>query len=233
MLLSGIENLVWRQAIEEAVSASMVGNLDRFLKQAIVEGPIYPPRHQWFRALNELPIDNVKVVILGQDPYHGSGQAHGLSFSVPSDQKLPPSLRNIFKELTTDCQVNNKNGDLSAWVKQGVLLLNSTLTVAEAKAGSHQKKGWESITDAVIRIIAEREKPCVFLLWGAFAISKQALITQSHHLVLTAPHPSPLSAHKGWFGCRHFSKSNAFLIENGLHPIDWRTDLVEQGILEF
>lgn len=233
MLIELIQDAQWRQVVESGVNKETLQALDEFLDTEQQKGRVLPPKSQWFRAINELAFDQVKVVILGQDPYHGIGQAHGLSFSVAAQQKIPPSLRNIFKELKTDCQIENQSGDLTPWHQQGVLLLNATLTVAEGNAGSHQKRGWEILTDALIRALALREKPCVFLLWGAYASAKQDLITSPQHLVLTAPHPSPLSAHKGWFGCRHFSKTNAFLLTQGQAPIDWKTSAESQQSFSF
>jgi uracil-DNA glycosylase len=186
---------------------------------------IYPRPRDWFAALDATPPQDVRVVILGQDPYHGPGQAHGLSFSVPEGVKVPPSLVNIYKELATDCGVTPPgHGNLEHWARQGVLLLNNALTVEEAQAGSHQNKGWEAITDAAVAAVAAKDEPCVFLLWGSHAQKKAMRVpglASSHHLVLTAPHPSPLSAHRGFLGCRHFSKANAFLAEHGRGTIDW------------
>jgi uracil-DNA glycosylase len=186
---------------------------------------IYPPRGTRLRALELTPLDQVRVVILGQDPYHGPGQAHGLSFSVQEGVKVPPSLVNIYKELATDCGVAAPgHGNLEHWARQGVLLLNNALTVEAGQAGSHQKRGWEAITDAAVAAVAAKAEPCVFMLWGSHA-KKKALsvpgLMEGHHLVLTAPHPSPLSAYQGFFGCGHFSRANAFLAEHGRGTIDW------------
>jgi len=182
---------------------------------------LYPPANQILRCLQTTPFDSVKVVILGQDPYHGTGQAHGLCFSVPKGQDIPPSLRNIFKELSADIHIPiPTHGDLSAWAKQGVLLLNATLTVRAGMAGSHQNKGWEIFTDAIIHTLSKRRKNLVFLLWGAYAGAKASLI-EGEHLILKAPHPSPLSAHRGFLSCRHFSKTNDWLREKGLGEIKW------------
>jgi len=219
----------WKQFILDEVAAEKIASLTQFLIASEHAGAeIYPDKSNWFRALNELPPDDVKVVILGQDPYHGPKQAQGLSFSVPADLKLPPSLKNIFKEQITDLDIENKSGDLSLWVKQGVLLLNAVLTVEATKAGSHAKQGWEDISDALIRAISDKNEHVVFMLWGAFAEKKRALIDETRHLILSAAHPSPLSAHRGWFGSRHFSKANAYLKSNSRVEIDWKTDLVEQ-----
>lgn len=183
---------------------------------------IYPFELNVFKAFELCEFDKLSVVILGQDPYHGDGQAHGLSFSVPEGQALPPSLRNIFKELYDDLHIPiSKNGNLESWAKQGVLLLNSILTVERNKPGSHRNIGWEKITDQVIQLISQRKENLVFILWGNFAINKLRLIDQSKHLVLTAAHPSPLSAYKGFFGCRHFSKANAYLKRHNKPIISW------------
>ena len=184
---------------------------------------IYPKGQEYFAALNTTPLDQVKVVILGQDPYHGPGQAHGLCFSVREGVQLPPSLVNIFKEVTTDLALaeTRSGGDLTDWAKQGVLLLNSVLSVERHKAASHQGKGWETFTDRVISVLSEKRENCVFLLWGSYAQKKGSVIDTSKHLVLKAPHPSPLSAHRGFFGCKHFSKCNEYLVETNEVPIDW------------
>ncbi len=183
---------------------------------------IYPPKEQVFSALKLTEFSEVKVVILGQDPYHGPKQANGLCFSVNADQPLPPSLRNIYKELASDigCQ-QPANGDLSSWAKQGVLLLNTVLTVEAAKANSHKGRGWESFTDEVIKSLNKASHPIVFLLWGSQAQAKSSLIKNPKHTILSAPHPSPLSAHRGFFGCKHFSKTNQLLVENDQTPIKW------------
>ena len=186
---------------------------------------IFPPADDIFNAFHLTPLSKVKVVIIGQDPYHGAGQAHGLSFSVKPGIKTPPSLNNIYKELNTDlgCYIPN-NGYLKKWADQGVLLLNAVLTVREGLANSHKNKGWEHFTDAVIQALNAHEKPIVFLLWGNNAISKKSLITNPNHLVLTTVHPSPLSASRGFFGCKHFSKANNFLKSHSLNPIDWQIE---------
>ena len=183
---------------------------------------IYPKGSEWFRAMDLTPLDQVRVVILGQDPYHGPGQAHGLCFSVKPGVPPPPSLGNIYKELQADLGISRPpHGFLEHWAQQGVLLLNSVLTVEAGKAASHQGKGWERFTDAVIQLVNAREVPVVFLLWGAYAQKKAAFVDGTRHLVLKAAHPSPLSAHNGFLGCRHFSQCNAFLESKGLVPIDW------------
>ena len=191
--------------------------------------PVYPRCGGRIAALDLSPLDTVNVVILWQDPYHGPGQAHGLSFSVQPGVRVPPSLVNIYKELHTDLGLPiPKHGNLTRWAEQGVLLLNNSLTVEDGKPASHKGRGWEAITDAVVAAVAAKADPCVFLLWGSHARKKAqnvpGLGPGSHHLVLTAPHPSPLSAHTGWFGCRHFSQANAFLESHGRGVVDWRVD---------
>ena len=217
----------WRGAIEPVLATREARKLGGFLSAEETNGKrIYPPRGHRLRALELTPLDQVKVVILGQDPYHGPGQAHGLSFSVPEGVKVPPSLVNIYKELASDLGIERPaHGNLENWARQGVLLLNNSLTVEEGRAGSHQNLGWEAITDAAVAAGAAREEPCVFLLWGSHARNKAARVpglTGGRHLVLTAPPPSPLSAHSGFLGCKHFSKANAFLEANGRGAIDWR-----------
>lgn len=195
--------------------------LDAFLEREAQQELLFPPRQQIFNAFHFCPFDAVKVVLLGQDPYHGIGQAHGLSFSVPDGIKIPPSLSNIFKELKSDIGMALPNsGNLSAWAQQGVLLLNATLTVRAHQAGSHQKKGWETFTDAVIKKISDEKNKVVFLLWGRYAKQKKEWIDEKKHLVLEAAHPSPL-ARGAFFGCRHFSKTNAYLIQHQKNPIEW------------
>jgi uracil-DNA glycosylase len=217
----------WRSAIEPVLATREARKLGGFLTAEEAAGKrIYPPRGSRLRALELTPLDRVKVVILGQDPYHGPGQAHGLSFSVPQGVKVPPSLVNIYKEIASDLGIERPaHGNLEKWAQQGVLLLNNSLTVEEARAGSHQNLGWEAITDAAVAAVAAREEPSVFLLWGSHARNKASRVPGlmgGKHLVLTAPHPSPLSAHSGFFGCRHFSRANAFLEANGRGAIDWR-----------
>jgi uracil-DNA glycosylase len=184
---------------------------------------IYPPSTQWFNALDTTPIDQVKIVMLGQDPYHGPQQAHGLCFSVLPGIKKPPSLQNIFKELQSDLAIPiADHGCLTAWAQQGVLLLNSVLTVEDGHAGAHQGRGWETFTDVVIDALNRERDGIVFMLWGSYAQKKGALIDRKRHLVLEAPHPSPLSAHRGFLGCKHFSQANTYLRDNGKVEIDWR-----------
>lgn len=213
----------WLQLLESEFDATYMKQLGAFLREAKAEGKeIYPPGNQFFAALEATPPDSVKVVILGQDPYHGPGQAHGLSFSVRGRQRIPPSLQNIFRELHADVDVQPPaHGDLSAWARQGVLLLNSVLSVERGVAGAHQGKGWERFTDAVIAAVNAGTSPVVFMLWGAQAQRKGSTIDRDRHCVLTAPHPSPLSAHRGFLGCQHFSQANRFLVENQREPVDW------------
>lgn len=216
----------WRAALAPVLQTPGARRLGGFLSAEEAAGKtLFPPRGQRLAALELTPLDAVKVVILGQDPYHGAGQAHGLSFSVRPGVRIPPSLRNIYKELAADLGlVPPAHGNLEAWARQGVLLLNASLTVEEGKAGSHAGQGWEPITDAIVRAVADKAEPCVFLLWGSHARKKALAVPgllHSHHLVLTAPHPSPLSAHAGFLGCRHFSQANAFLESHGRGAIDW------------
>lgn len=196
--------------------------LREFLKAEYGNFTIYPDMYDIFNALKFTSYENTKVLILGQDPYHEPGQAHGLAFSVKQGVEPPPSLKNIYKELNADIGMPiPQTGELTKWARQGVLLLNTSLTVRRAQANSHKGKGWEIFTDRVISVLNEREKPVVFILWGGNAKSKLPLITNPQHYILTAPHPSPLSAYSGFFGCRHFSKCNAFLESRGIAPIDW------------
>lgn len=215
----------WKAKLLPEFSAPYMLKLKSFLKSEITKGKvIYPKPNEYFEAFSRTPYDKVKVVILGQDPYHGPGQAHGLCFSVQKGVRPPPSLINIFKELKTDIPGFEipKDGDLTAWADQGVLLLNATLTVEKNLAASHQKKGWEEFTDAVLKRLNESNKPKVFILWGSSAQKKGAFIDEKKHLVIKAVHPSPLSAHRGFFGHRPFSKANAFLKKTNQEPIDWR-----------
>lgn len=200
-----------------------MAELKAFLLQEKQRGKvIYPAGKEWFAALNSTPFDRVKVVILGQDPYHGPDQAHGLSFSVRPGVRIPPSLQNIFRELHSDLDIPlPSHGYLNHWAEQGVLLLNATLTVEQGRAGAHQGRGWERFTDRAIECLNRERAGLVFLLWGSYAQKKGAIIDTKRHLVLKAPHPSPLSAHRGFFGSRHFSRTNAWLIERGEQPIDW------------
>lgn len=212
----------WKQELEEEFNAPYFAQLREFLLKEKQEQTIYPPGAQIFAAFNHTPFEAVNVVILGQDPYHGPGQANGLSFSVAKGVTQPPSLKNIFKEIHHDLGIDlPKNGDLSPWADQGVLMLNAVLTVRHKQPASHQKQGWETFTDAVIRTISDQKEGVIFMLWGNFAKSKQALIDQNKHHILTAAHPSPFSAHNGFFGCQHFSKANEILTKQGKQPIDW------------
>lgn len=217
----------WKEPLRPVFGSPEMQSLRAFLMAERAAGKtIFPPASLWFNALDATPLDTVKAVILGQDPYHGPGQAHGLCFSVCTGTAPPPSLKNIFKELEADLGiVRPGHGNLQHWAEQGVLLLNSALTVEQGRAAAHRGKGWEALTDAVVKLVAEQEAPVVFLLWGSDAQRKagfvQGVDEGGRHLVLKAPHPSPLSAHRGFLGCRHFSKANAFLEAHGRGAIDW------------
>ena len=213
----------WKEVLADEFNKDYFARLTRFVKEEYSSGtPIYPPAKLIFNAFDHCPFDKVKVVILGQDPYHGAGQAHGLCFSVNKGIPFPPSLLNIFKEIESDLGTPiPPDGDLTRWSDQGVLLLNATLTVRAAQAGSHQKRGWEEFTDAAIRELASRRSGIVFILWGSYAQKKGAFIDRSKHLVLTSPHPSPLSAYQGFFGNHHFSTANKYLREQGKEEIIW------------
>ncbi len=213
----------WLEHLQSEFQQPYMQQLRDFLQtQKQQRKVIYPPGKLIFNALNTTHLDQVKVVILGQDPYHGPGQAHGLSFSVPDGVKPPPSLVNIFKEIEHNLGIKNHSGNLTAWAEQGVLLLNSVLTVEQGLAASHRDQGWERFTDRIIEVINQQNRHVVFMLWGSYAQRKGQQIDQQKHLVLKAPHPSPLSAHRGFFGCQHFTKCNAYLTENQLKPINWR-----------
>jgi uracil-DNA glycosylase len=213
----------WKAPLLPEFNSDYMASLKAFLVAEKEAGKIiYPKGSEWFRALDLTPLDQVRVVILGQDPYHGPGQAHGLCFSVQPGVRPPPSLLNIFKELEADLGLPRpRHGFLEHWAQQGVLLLNSVLTVEMAKAASHSQKGWERFTDAIIRTVNAKADPVVFMLWGAYAQKKAAVVDSSRHLVLKAAHPSPLSAHNGFLGCKHFSLCNRFLVSHGQTPIDW------------
>lgn len=212
----------WKAKLNDEFSKEYFVNLAEFVKQEYRKTRVYPPGSQIFKAFDECDFDNLRVVILGQDPYHGPGQANGLAFSVNPGIEMPPSLVNIFKEVKQETgKPMPPNGDLTRWAQQGVLLLNATLTVRAHKAGSHQKKGWEQFTDAVIQRVSEEKEDVVFLLWGSFAKKKRELINESKNLVLTSPHPSPLSANRGFFGNNHFIKTNEYLQGKGKDPVDW------------
>ena len=213
----------WDNVLKDDFGGENYQNLRRFLAEEYRTHTIYPDMHHIFSALKETAFEDVKVVIIGQDPYHNPGQAHGMCFSVMPGTDTPPSLVNVFKEIKSDLGIANTNPYLIDWAKQGVLLLNAVLTVRAGQAGSHRGKGWEILTDSIIKKLNERNEPIVFMLWGAYARSKKGYVTNPNHLVLECAHPSPLSAYNGFFGCKHFSKCNEFLTQNGLNPIDWRT----------
>jgi uracil-DNA glycosylase len=213
----------WQASLQPEFDAAYMQGLTSFLQAEQNAGKsVYPQRAYWFRALELTPLERVRAVIIGQDPYHGPDQAHGLCFSVPNAVRPPPSLVNIYKELESDLGITRcPHGNLEHWARQGVLLLNSVLTVAAGQPASHSKRGWEKFTDAVIRAVNDRADPAVFLIWGKYAQEKAAIVDADKHLVLTAAHPSPLAAYTGFFGCRHFSQTNAFLSARNLQPIDW------------
>ena len=216
----------WLEAINSEFKKDYYKELYQFVKEEYSKLVVYPPADDIFNAMHFTPLSEVKVVILGQDPYHNVNQAHGLSFSVPTSQKdIPPSLQNIYKELQDDmgCYIPN-NGYLKKWAEQGVLLLNTVLTVQAHQANSHQGKGWEKFTDAAIRALNEQDRPIVYLLWGKPAQMKKSMLNNPKHLILEAPHPSPLSSYRGFFGSKPFSQTNAFLTQNGIEPIDWQID---------
>ncbi|MGX6979897.1 uracil-DNA glycosylase [Vagococcus elongatus] len=215
----------WQEQLAEEFQKEYYQHLRAFLKEEYAEQTIYPEMENIFEAFQRTPYEKVKVVILGQDPYHGPGQAHGLSFSVMPDVALPPSLRNIYKELENDLGIPvSPQGNLEAWTDQGVLLLNTVLTVRNGQANSHRGKGWEQLTDAAIERLNQREQPVIFVLWGRQARDKKRMIDIQRHYILEAPHPSPLSAHRGFFGSKPFSKINQQLSKWGQEPIDWKTD---------
>ena len=212
----------WKEVLGTEFEKPYFAQLTEFVRNEYSAGTIYPPAKLIFNAFDHCPFDKVKVVIIGQDPYHGAGQANGLCFSVNKGIAMPPSLVNIFKEIAADTgKPMPTDGDLTRWSDQGVLLLNATLTVRAGNAGSHQRRGWEEFTDAAIRILAEKRENIVFILWGSYAQRKGAFIDRNKHLVLTSPHPSPLSAYAGFFGNHHFTLTNDFLVKNGKEPIDW------------
>lgn len=216
----------WSLALKDEFNKPYYRDLYRFVKEEYSTKVVYPPADDIFNALHLTPLKDVKVLILGQDPYHNEHQAHGLSFSVLPDQKdIPPSLQNIYKELQEDlgCYIPN-NGYLKKWADQGVLMLNTVLTVRAHEPNSHQGRGWENFTDAIIQAVNQKDEPVVYMLWGRPAQSKIPMLTNPKHLILKAPHPSPLSAYRGFFGCKHFSMCNEFLSQNGLSPIDWQIE---------
>ena len=212
----------WGALLKDELEKPYFAALTERVDEARASAEVYPPEGEWFRACSLTPPDRVRAVILGQDPYHEPGQAHGLCFSVNDGVPFPPSLQNIFKEIENDLgKPIPATGNLLRWARQGVLLLNATLTVRAHQAGSHQNRGWEEFTDAVIHHLAEEREHIVFILWGAYAQRKGAFIDRTRHLVLQSPHPSPLSAHRGFFGNHHFSKANEYLVAHGIEPIDW------------
>ena len=215
----------WLMPLSPEFKKPYYAKLYKTIREEYSSRQIFPPADEIFTAFEITPLSEVKVVIIGQDPYHGDGQAHGLCFSVKPDVETPPSLVNMYKELNSDlgCYIPN-NGYLTKWAKQGVLMLNTVLTVRAHQANSHRGIGWEEFTDAAIRILNEQDRPIVYLLWGKPAQMKKSMLNNPKHLILEAPHPSPLSAYRGFFGCQHFSKTNAFLEENGLEPIDWQIE---------
>lgn len=216
----------WEKVLQALFETASFENLAQFLKKEYAENECYPPGKLIFEAFNACPLEQLKVVIIGQDPYHGPGQAHGLSFSVPEGVSLPPSLINIFKEIENDLGIPiPTSGNLTSWANQGIFLLNATLSVRAHQAGSHQKQGWEAFTDQVIQTISTQKEGVVFMLWGGFAKKKAQLIDASKHLILSSGHPSPLSANRGyWFGNKHFSQCNAYLKTRGIKAIDWRLE---------
>lgn len=215
----------WLEVLNQEFKKPYYKTLYEFVKEEYNTRQVFPPAEELFNAFHLTPLSKVKVVILGQDPYHNIGQAHGLSFSVKPGEKIPPSLQNIYQELKDDCGCEIPNhGYLVKWAQQGVLLLNTVLTVRAHEANSHQGMGWEEFTDAAIRAVNAQDRGIVYLLWGRPAQNKRGMITNPKHLVLTAPHPSPLSAYRGFFGCRHFSRANEFLVNSGQTPIDWQID---------
>ncbi len=219
----------WAKALSPEYKKDYYKKLFDFVGKEYASHEIFPPGDDIFNAFHLTPLQDVKCVIIGQDPYHNVGQAHGLCFSVKPDVEIPPSLVNIYKELHDDlgCYIPD-NGYLVKWAKQGVLMLNAVLTVRAHQAASHQNKGWEEFTDAAIRIVNEQDRPIVFLLWGGFAQKKAAMLNNPKHLILKAPHPSPLSVYRGFYGCKHFSQANAFLEKNGVLPIDWQIENIKQ-----
>lgn len=213
----------WDIVLEEEYKKEYFRNLVNFVNEVYKKEVVFPPKSEILRALSLTSYKDTKVVILGQDPYHGIGEANGLSFSVNDGVKLPPSLKNIFKELYDDLGISISSGDLSSWAKEGVLLLNTVLTVKKDTPASHKDKGWEIFTDSIIRKLNEKEEPIVFILWGNFAKSKSVFITNPKHLVISSSHPSPFSCRYGFFGSKPFSRTNNFLISNGINPINWST----------
>ncbi len=221
-MLLNIENSSWLRALAPELEKPYFQKLTKFVEDSYQNDKVFPAPENIFKAFSLCDYADVKVIILGQDPYHGANQAVGLSFSVPESERLPPSLRNIYKELKSDiARDRGINGNLKDWAKEGVLLLNATLTVSEGKPGSHQTQGWETFSDAVIKHLSEQKENLVFILWGKYAEAKAGLIDKDKHLIITSAHPSPLSAHRGFFGSRPFSKTNEYLKQKGLKPIAW------------
>lgn len=213
----------WNDILSKEIVKPYYKELYNFVQKEYEKNTVYPPKDKLLNALSLTPFDDIKCVILGQDPYHGYNQAMGLAFSVPYGVEIPPSLQNIYKEIQSEFNYKmSDDGNLTKWAKQGVLLLNSVLTVQAGKPASHQGKGWETYTDAILRAINKKKEPVVYFLWGSFAKSKKALLNNPNHLILEAPHPSPLSAYRGFFGCNHFKKCNEYLTANGVKPIDWQ-----------
>jgi len=225
----------WKAHLETEFDKSYFKQLEHFVDDEYQEHEIYPPQELIFKAFNSCPFEDIKVVILGQDPYHGPKQANGLAFSVNDEMKFPPSLRNIYKEINKDLNIPiSSKGNLEDWAKQGVLLINATLTVRANEAGSHQKKGWEEFTDAAIKALSEKREKLVFILWGSYAQKKGVQIDSSKHHIIKSAHPSPLSAHRGFFGSKPFSQTNNYLTKQGLEPIDWELkNKIEQKSLDF
>lgn len=215
-----MQHSAWHDAIKTYLPENYYGNIKAFLGQVYQQGTVYPPQDKVFAALQKTNLENVRVVILGQDPYHGPKQAQGLSFSVPNDLPAPPSLQNILKELSDDVGPRNHH-DLTSWAEQGVLLLNACLTVPAGQANGHAGMIWEPFTDAIIRLVNDLDRPVVFILWGGYARRKKVLITNKHHLIIESPHPSPLSSYRGFFGSKPFSRTNDFLLKHQEAPIDW------------
>lgn len=213
----------WREAMKTEFDKAYFKDLTRFINEQYDQNLVFPEKDLIFNSINQFEINDTKVVIIGQDPYHGENQANGIAFSVNNDIPLPPSLKNIFREVHSDTGLINTSGDLTPWAKQGVLLLNTTLTVENGKPLSHQKKGWEIFTDKLIETVSERCEDLVFILWGSKAIAKTKLIDKNKHMILSAPHPSPLSVYRGFYGCRHFSKTNELLLSKNKTPINWGT----------
>jgi uracil-DNA glycosylase len=222
----------WLEKIKSEFNKPYYKELYGFVKDEYAKNIIFPPSEDVFNAFHSTALKDVKVLLLGQDPYHNYNQAHGLSFSVKPGQDIPPSLQNIYKELQSDlgCYIPN-NGYLQKWADQGVLLLNTVLTVRAHEANSHKGRGWEQFTDAVIKVVNEIDRPIVYFLWGAPAQKKAAMLNNPKHLILQAPHPSPLSAYRGFFGCGHFSKCNEFLVANGVKPIDWQIEDIDKSMI--